>query len=121
MIDHVTVSVGDLASSKRFYERAFVPLGYKLAFGKEGVFWAFDIGNGILFEIQRSATGQPPTRVHVAFRAKNRGEVDAFYKAALAAGARENGPPGLRPDYSESYYACFVLDPDGNNIEAMLK
>jgi catechol 2,3-dioxygenase-like lactoylglutathione lyase family enzyme len=121
MIDHVTVSVSNLASSKGFYEQAFVPLGYRLALGKEDIFWAFDLGDGALFEIQRSATGQPPTRVHVAFRAKSKAEVDAFYQAALAAGAKENGPPGPRPDYSASYYACFVLDPDGNNIEAMLK
>jgi catechol 2,3-dioxygenase-like lactoylglutathione lyase family enzyme len=121
MIDHVTVSVRDLTASKKFYEQAFVSLGYRVAFGKDDIFWAFDLGGGGLFEIQRSATGQPATRVHVAFRAKNRGEVDAFYQAALAAGAKENGPPGLRPDYSETYYACFVLDPDGNNIEAMLK
>jgi len=121
MIDHVTISVRDLIASKRFYEQAFVPLGYRVSFGKDDIFWAFDLGGGFLFEIQRSANNQAPTRVHVAFRAKSRGEVDAFYKAALAAGAKENGPPGPRPDYSESYYACFVLDPDGNNIEAMLK
>ncbi len=60
------------------------------------------------------------TRIHVAFRAKNRAEVDAFYQSALAGGAQDNGPPGPRPDYAPDYYACFILDPNGYNIEAMI-
>ena len=119
MIDHITIAVGDLQKSKLFYERAFEPLGYRLSFGKEGVFWAFDVG-GSLFEIQHTDDKPPLTRLHVAFRVQSRAQVEAFYRAALEAGARDNGAPGPRPEYEENYYACFVLDPDGYNIEAML-
>ncbi|MDX8521467.1 VOC family protein [Mesorhizobium dulcispinae] len=120
MIDHITIEVSNLEMSKLFYEKAFVPLGYRLSFGKDGVFWAFDVGNGCLFEIQRTGEKPPLTHLHVAFRVKSKAEVDAFYRAALEAGAADNGAPGLRPNYAENYYACFVLDPDGYNIEAML-
>jgi catechol 2,3-dioxygenase-like lactoylglutathione lyase family enzyme len=120
MIDHITVAVGDLKKSKLFYERALAPLGYRLSFGKEGVFWAFDVGSGGLFEIQRSDSEPPLTRVHVAFRVNSKADVEAFYRAALEAGGTDNGAPGPRPDYGANYYACFVLDPDGYNIEAMI-
>ncbi|PDT31480.1 lactoylglutathione lyase [Rhizobium sp. M10] len=120
MIDHITVAVGDLSKSKLFYEKAFLPLGYKLTFGKENVFWAFEIGDGCLFEIQQADSPPPLTRIHVAFRARNKAEVDAFHHAALEAGAGDNGAPGPRPEYAPDYYACFVLDPDGYNIEAMI-
>ena len=120
MIDHITIEVSDLEKSKHFYEKAFAPLGYSLSFGKEGVFWAFDVGNGCLFELQRTGEKAPLTYLHVAFRAGSRAEVDAFYRTALEAGAADNGAPGPRPDYAENYYACFVLDPDGYNIEAMI-
>ncbi|MER9250914.1 VOC family protein [Mesorhizobium sp. M0598] len=120
MIDHITVAVSDLQKSKLFYERAFGPLGYRLSFGKQGVFWAFDVGSGSLFEIQHSDSKPPLTRVHVAFRVNGRAAVDAFYRAALDAGGADNGVPGPRPEYAENHYACFVLDPDGYNIEAML-
>jgi|SRR3989344_3288528 len=119
MIDHITIEVKDLEKSKKFYENAFKPLGYKVSFGKEGSFWAFDIGNG-LFEMQRSESKSPLTRIHVAFRVKNKAEVRKFYQAALRAGAKDNGAPGPRPDYTKKYYACFILDPDGYNIEAMI-
>lgn len=120
MIDHITIAVSDLIKSKLFYERAFSPLGYALSFGKEDMFWAFDIGNGCLFEIQKAESAPPLTRIHVAFRAKSKAEVDAFYQTALAAGAQDNGAPGPRPDYAADYYACFIFDPDGYNIEAMI-
>ncbi|MDE5452596.1 VOC family protein [Bradyrhizobium sp. CSA112] len=121
MIDHITIAVSDLQRSKHFYEKSFAPLGYSISFGKEGIFWAFDIGDG-LFEISSAMAERPPpyTRVHVAFRAKSKEEVVGFYRAALDAGAQDNGPPGPRPAYSEDYYACFVLDPDGYNIEVMI-
>jgi catechol 2,3-dioxygenase-like lactoylglutathione lyase family enzyme len=118
MIDHVTLPVSDLEASRRFYERAFAPLGYGVSFGKEGVFWAFDIGDG-LFEIQQGEAGAKLARAHVALRVRSRQLVDAFHRAALEAGARDNGAPGPRP-YTKTYYACFVLDPDGYNIEAMI-
>ncbi|RWA74764.1 VOC family protein [Mesorhizobium sp.] len=120
MIDHITIEVSDLEKSKLFYEKAFSPFGYSLSFGKEGVFWAFDVGNGCLFEIQSTGERPPLTHLHVAFRAKSKAAVDAFYLAALEAGAADNGAPGPRPDYGANYYACFVLDPDGYNIEAMI-
>ena len=119
MIDHITIAVSDLEKSKAFYESALEPLGYRRAFGKEGVFWAFDVG-GSLFEIQRTDDQPPLTRLHVAFRVRDRTEVAAFYQAALLAGARDNGAPGPRPEYAGNYYACFVLDPDGYTIEAMI-
>ncbi|HEY9344701.1 MAG TPA: VOC family protein [Inquilinus sp.] len=119
MIDHVTLNVSDLQRSKLFYENALAPLGYRLSFGKEGRFWAFDIGDG-LFEIQQSDRPPPLTPAHVAFRVTSREEVDAFHRAALAAGGHDNGAPGPRPDYAPNYYAGFVLDPDGHNIEAMI-
>lgn len=119
MIDHVTFQVSDLAKSKVFYEKAFKPLGYRVAFGEAGRFWAFDINDG-LFEIMQTETASPLTRLHVAFRVKSKAEVDEFHSAALAAGARDNGRPGPRPQYTPNYYAAFVLDPDGYNIEAMI-
>jgi catechol 2,3-dioxygenase-like lactoylglutathione lyase family enzyme len=123
MLDHVGMPVSDYARSKAFYLRAFKPLGYDLVmevsspetggdshagFGPKGRphFW---IGSG------KPIDG----RVHFAFMAKDRAAVDAFYKAALAAGGRDNGKPGLRPHYHASYYGAFVLDPDGHNIEAV--
>ncbi|WP_395676206.1 VOC family protein [Inquilinus sp.] len=119
MIDHVTLNVSDLRKSRLFYESAFASLRYGLAFGKEDVFWAFDIGDG-LFEIQQSDRPPPLTPAHVALRVASREAVDAFHRAALAADGRDNGAPGPRPDYTETYYAAFVLDPDGHNIEAMI-
>jgi len=116
MIDHTGVSVGDLATSTEFYERALAPLGYELMMQGDGYaglgvppkpdFWL--------------GQGEPTTpRVHIAFRAESHAAVDAFYRAALAAGGRDNGAPGLRPQYHANYYGAFVLDPDGHNIEAV--
>ena len=119
MIDHITIEVSDLENSKIFYEKAFAPLGYKVAFGDKGKFWAFDVGVG-LFEIMPAKTELQITNVHVAFRAKNKSEIDNFHEAAIKAGAQDNGAPGPRPAYTKNYYASFILDPDGHNIEAML-
>jgi catechol 2,3-dioxygenase-like lactoylglutathione lyase family enzyme len=119
VIDHITIEVSDLEKSKTFYEKAFKPLGYKVAFGEKGKFWAFDVGVG-LFEIMPAKTKLPLTNIHVAFRAKTKSEIVKFYEAAIEAGAKDNGAPGPRPAYTQNYYASFVLDPDGHNIEAML-
>lgn len=119
MIDHVTIFVKDLNRSKAFYESALVPLGCKLSFGQEGVFWAFDIGMGSLFEIAQADGDAPVTPIHIAFRAEDHDQVRAFYSAAMGAGAADNGQPGPRPEYTRNYYACFVHDPDGHNIEAV--
>jgi catechol 2,3-dioxygenase-like lactoylglutathione lyase family enzyme len=119
LIDHITIRVSDVERSKSFYERAFLPLGYKVSFGEEKVFWAFDVGKGCLFEIAQYGGQTPLTPVHVAFRVDSPGRVQELYDAALEAGATDNGAPGPRPQYTKSYFACFVLDPDGHNIEAV--
>ena len=118
MIDHVTIKVSDVEKSKEFYKKTFTPLGYKIAFGEDGVFHAFDIGEG-LFEITQSKDEKVITTSHVALKGKSRKDVDAFYHAGLEAGGRDNGKPGPRPEYTKTYYAAFVLDPDGHNIEVM--
>jgi catechol 2,3-dioxygenase-like lactoylglutathione lyase family enzyme len=116
MIDHVSLRVSDAARSKRFYGGALAPLGYTLLadYGDAAGFGVapkpdFWVGQG-------SAAGGP---THVCFAATSRAQVDAFHKAALAAGGRDNGAPGLRANYHPTYYGAFVLDPDGNNVEAV--
>lgn len=124
MLDHVGFAVSDAEQSRRFYEQALAPLGITLimsvtpeqtesggtghGFGSDGkpYFWIGDnerIGEG----------------THIAFTAQSRAKVDEFYQAALAAGGRDNGGPGLRPHYHPNYYGAFVFDPDGMNIEAV--
>lgn len=118
MIDHILIRVKNLIESKAFYNNTFSPLGYKISFGEENVFWSYDIGDKALFEIAQH-NGQELTPCHVAFRVDNREQVKAFYQAALQAGGKCNGKPGLRPEYTENYYGAFILDPSGHNIEAM--
>lgn len=117
MFDHVAVSVGDYEASQAFYEAALAPLGLR-AYPESQEAKVTGFGDGQTdFWI---GDGGPPTRkLHIAFRAPDRATVDAFYAAAMAAGGRDNGPPGLRPRYHPNYYAGFVLDPDGNNVEAV--
>ena len=124
MLDHIGIAVSDSARSGAFYDAALRPLGITLiveipgdrseasvfGYGRDGepFFWFGEeetIGEGL----------------HVAFAAATRDEVDAFYRAALAAGASDNGAPGLRPQYGANYYAAFVRDPDGHNIEAVCR
>ena len=116
MIDHTGVSVADVAKSKAFYRNALAPLGYELLMEWES-FAGFGVAPKPDFWIGAGKPNVPP--IHVAFRAETRAQVDAFYKAALAAGGRDNGPPGPRPIYHPNYYGAFVLDPDGHNIEAV--
>jgi|SRR5579862_303646 len=123
MLDHIVFGVSNFSRSKAFYEAALAPLGYSMTmqipaggenrrdyagFGSQGLayFW---IGDGDALKGQ----------IHVAFMAKDRAGVDAFYRAALAAGATDNGAPRLRAHYHPNYYAAFVIDPDGHNIEAV--
>jgi catechol 2,3-dioxygenase-like lactoylglutathione lyase family enzyme len=109
--------------SRRFYDGALAPLGYRVVMElpKEHTGGLVILGYGVPpkpdFWIAEGTPNEP--RVHVAFRAESRAVVDAFYRAALAAGGRDNGPPGTRPHYHASYYGAFVLDPDGHNIEAV--
>ena len=122
MIDHTGLNVSDYPKSKAFYLAALAPLGYQVV--KElpsSIVPDGGLGLGVPpkpdFWVAGGKPNVPP--LHVAFRAENRAQVDAFYKAALAAGGRDNGPPGPRPHYHANYYGAFVLDPDGHNIEAV--
>src|ERR1700730_8059637 len=114
MIDHVGLAVSDVAKSKSFFQSALAPLGYTVLmdFGE-----AVGLGHGRPdFWIGRSKSVVP---AHIAFTAPDRATVKAFYDAAIAAGGRDNGAPGLRPQYHQNYYGAFIFDPDGNNIEAV--
>lgn len=115
MLDHVTLIVTDYAKSKAFYEKALAPLGYKvmMEFGPSA-----GIGEGGKPDFWIAA-GKPGSISHVAFTSNDRATVDAFYKAAIAAGGKDNGKPGIRKDYHPNYYGAFVFDPDGHNIEAV--
>ncbi len=115
MIDHMTLTVRDIARSKSFYARALAPLGYRIVMEHDG---ACAFGDGKPYFWMRQGN-QPTTPQHIAFAARRRADVDAFYEASLAAGARDNGRPGIRPHYHPSYYAAFVLDPDDHPIEAV--
>lgn len=123
MIDHSCLLVSDPAKSRTFYEKGLAPLGYRVLkeIPKEYTGGVVVLGMGVPpkpdFWLSEGSPNKPP--VHIGFRAQNHAEVDAFYQAALAAGGRDNGPPGPRPQYHESYYGAFVLDPDGHNIEAV--
>jgi len=115
MIDHIILGVDDVEASRAFYERALAPLGAEVVmamphgagFGSDGKPW--------FWIAEREQSGP----VHVAFTSPDRATVDEFHAAALAAGGRDNGRPGLRPHYHASYYGAFVYDPDGNNVEAV--
>ncbi|RBP17117.1 catechol 2,3-dioxygenase-like lactoylglutathione lyase family enzyme [Roseiarcus fermentans] len=123
MLDHIGIAVADFEPSKAFYEAALRPLGLSLVMSVTaeetgaGAHAGFGASDKPFFWIGTGAG--PKGGTHVAFAAGTRAEVDAFHRAALAAGGRDNGPPGLRPHYHPNYYAAFVLDRDGNNIEAV--
>ena len=116
MIDHTGVAVTDIATSRAFYAAALAPLGYAalMEFGDAVGFGGPPKPD---FWLGRTPVKVPPT--HVAFHAESRRQVDAFYRAAMAAGGRDNGPPGLRPHYHANYYGAFVIGPDGHNVEAV--
>lgn len=116
MFDHVGVGVTDLEASKAFYRRALSPMGVRLIVERPG---AAALGLGRMPSFWLGLTDGMPLPVHLAFAADNRGQVDEFYRQALAAGGLDNGPPGLRPHYHANYYAAFVIGPDGHNIEAV--
>lgn len=121
MIDHMTFRVRDLAATRRFYEQALAPLGYRVGYEGEidGV-RMLGLEQGDKYDSWFVESPQSPSGpTHLAWRAESRTEVDAFHAAAMAAGGRDNGPPGLRPHYHADYYGAFVLDPDGNNVEAV--
>jgi catechol 2,3-dioxygenase-like lactoylglutathione lyase family enzyme len=122
VIDHIGMPVSDLARATDFYLKALAPLGIGMIMEVsaeqtgEGAAVGFGAQGKPFFWI---GEGEKIGHIHVAFAATSRAEVDAFYQAAIAAGGKDNGAPGLRPHYHANYYGAFVLDPDGNNIEAV--
>lgn len=115
MIEHVSLRCRNVEKSRRFYEKALAPLAYRVT-------QEYPDAVGFMAEGHTSfwvTKGRVGTPTHIAFRARSRKAVEAFYLAALEAGGKDHGPPGLRKEYSPTYYAAFVLDPDGRNIEAV--
>jgi catechol 2,3-dioxygenase-like lactoylglutathione lyase family enzyme len=122
MIDHIGIVVGDYEAARRFYDAALGALGAGpvMSVPEEFTGGAKVVGYGRdKPDFWISDCGEPGPGRHIAFSARSRAEVDAFHAAALAAGGRDNGAPGLRPHYHENYYGAFVFDPDGNNVEAV--
>ncbi len=126
ILDHVGLSVRDIERSKTFYTKALAPLGFGLVkdYGKACGFGPPGKPELWLAEgpttYQRAEHLRDITPIHVALRAKDRAEVDAFYAAALAAGGKDHGAPGIRAEYHPHYYGAFIIDPDGHNIEAVI-
>lgn len=116
MFDHVVFGVSDYEASKAFFLRALEPLGVAVAL--EGPLGVEISGKGDA-SLCMFQTEEKPAYLHLAFTAENRRQVDAFHRAALAAGGKDNGAPGLRPQYHANYYAAFVIGPDGHNIEVV--
>jgi catechol 2,3-dioxygenase-like lactoylglutathione lyase family enzyme len=116
ILDHVGFNVSDFLQSKKFYLQALEPLGIEII--SEGQGWAM-IGKDSKGQFWFGSFGNSPGGVHVAFVAENRQRVREFYAAAIAAGGKDNGAPGLRQQYHPNYYAAFVIDPNGHNIEAV--
>ena len=117
LLDHLQLVVADLAAARRFYEAVLKTLDVPIGGEGEGFFWADEFV--VSSKDSPAAEGRLTGRAHFAFQAKNREQVDAFHKAAIGAGGRDNGAPGERASYHPGYYAAFVLDPDGNNLEAV--
>jgi catechol 2,3-dioxygenase-like lactoylglutathione lyase family enzyme len=116
MIDHLTLTVRDLERARSFFTSALAPLGYALQMEFPGIVGYGGPGMPALW----LKAGPTPSVMHLAFVAPDRAAVDRFHAAALAAGATDNGAPGLRPEYHAHYYGAFVLDADGNNLEAVI-
>ncbi len=116
LIDHLQLVVKDLGAAKRFYGAVFSALGIPMGGEGDDYFWADELF--VSSKDSKAAHGVLTGRVHLAFQAKDRETVERFYQAALAAGGRDNGKPGERP-YHPGYFAAFLLDPDGNNVEAV--
>ncbi len=123
MFDHIGISVADFARSRAFYQAALKPLGLSLVMEVSAeetgadAHAGFGVAGKPFFWI--GTADKPRGGAHIAFAAETRAEVDSFYKAAIAAGGKDNGAPGLRPHYHPNYYGAFVLDPDGDNVEAV--
>ncbi len=116
-LDHINLPVANVARSREFYEKLLAPFGYRVIRDYGDVAAGLGMVKYAVLALVRS--GQAVQPVHLAFRLQSRAEVEAFFSSALELGARDNGAPGLRSHYHESYYAAFVLDPDGHNLEAV--
>jgi catechol 2,3-dioxygenase-like lactoylglutathione lyase family enzyme len=116
ILDHLGINVSDLAATRAFFEAALAPLGIRVVLEGEG--WAM-IGKGDRPQLWFGAMGPIPGPIHIAFAADNRRQVREFHAAALAAGGKDNGAPGVRAQYHPGYYGAFVIGPDGHNIEAV--
>lgn len=116
-LDHVSLRVADVPRSRHFYEQLLAPFGYRVnrSFGEV----AAGLGDAQYAVLALARSEEPIQPIHLAFRLESRAEVEAFFSSAITLGARDNGAPGLRPHYHASYYAGFVLDPDGHNLEAV--
>ncbi|MGN2243573.1 VOC family protein [Frateuria sp. GZRR33] len=120
MFDHLGLPVTDLEHARRFYEQALQPLGIEVVKSfPDAVGLAAGRGRKGEQELWLTRADHAPSPMHIAFAAATRAQVDAFHRAALAAGARDNGAPGLRPQYHDGYYGAFVTGPDGHNLEAV--
>lgn len=116
MLDHIGLDVNDITKSKAFYLKALKPLGYEIFMEWEQ--WVGFAVNGKP-DFWLKAGSQTTPHIHIAFRAESRASVDQFYQAAIAAGGKDNGKPGIREEYHPHYYSAFVIGPDGHNIEAV--
>ena len=118
MFDHVKFGVSDYAASKAFFLKALEPLGVAIV-GEGPPTYGVEISPKGKASLCLYQTGEKPAHLHLAFMAENRQQVEAFYRAALEAGGKDNGAPGLCPEYHANYYAAFVIGPDGHNIEVV--
>jgi catechol 2,3-dioxygenase-like lactoylglutathione lyase family enzyme len=116
ILDHIGFNVTDFAAARAFFTKALAPLG--IGISSEGAGYAM-IGRGGRGQFWFGAMGPSPGPIHIAFAADSRAAVDAFYAAALAAGGKDNGAPGVRAQYHPNYYGAFVIGPDGHNVEAV--
>lgn len=120
MLDHIGIEVSDYEKAKNFYQKALAPLGYKLLMEVQGFAgFGIDSDKGPLAKFWLRQGKETTRQAHIAFTANDRNVVDAFYQAALEAGGKDNGEPGVREIYHPNYYGAYVLDPDGHNIEAV--